>query len=422
MQETLEQFLMRNIQTGKIAEINAVAEKFYHVKPVNLPPEEKLKILCTVMQISAGDMDEIISKQSQVERTIKGHTFEVLFDLVMQHNGVKCEEIGGDTDYDRAVHGHTLQLKTPYMGGCSEGIVSYKTHKTHGAKSQEESFDYYHRVESFADYLVGLVSYQPFELMIVPKEKLPRVEDHTEYIASPLYLPLENSPWKNNFAQLGIDQDLKFLDEPLKPGENECLPQTSAWIDLKSDYVLRAIFIERNFRIWDMNMRGFIRECAINKLLKENLVARYPVSTTGLPRADKSDMVLKRRDGEYVRFQIKGLTWRGCNLAGKDTRIDCETQLSRGHVNDHPTQSRLYMATDFDYLLVAVDPPYSNMLSMSACNMQDYNWRFYCVPVEDLRRHPTYTRRLASHQYILYTELQRYRVDAEWFQQWAIEG
>ena len=43
----------------------------------------------------------------------------------------------------------------------------------------------------------------------------------------------------------------------------------------------------------------------------------------------------------------------------KNSIIDIETQLSRGRVNDHPTQSRLYHFTDFEYLILALDPSYA---------------------------------------------------------------
>ena len=42
---------------------------------------------------------------------------------------------------------------------------------------------------------------------------------------------------------------------------------------------------------------------------------------------------------------------------GKDSIIATETQLTRGRVSNHPTQSRLYLKTDFDYLILCVDPP-----------------------------------------------------------------
>lgn len=130
---------------------------------------------------------------------------------------------------------------------------------------------------------------------------------------------------------------------------------------------------------------------------------------------------MKNINNNYVRFQIKGLTWNGTALDGIKTTIDCESQLSRGRVNDHPTQSRLYKITDFENLIIAIDPPYSNTLSIQTFKRYDYRWNFYCIPMSKLRKHHVYTNRVASHQYISYKELQKYRMDSPWMNQWMSE-
>ena len=416
-----EDFLIRNIYGGRISEIIDIAEKFFDTKVGDLNPEIKADILCSVMCITRKDLDSVIANHSEVSRTIKGHAFEVVFDAMMTINDIHCIEVGGDTDVDRIVNDYSLQLKTPYVNGCSEGIVSYKTHKTHGAKSQTESVDYYHKVEDFADFLVGLVSYEPFTVLIVPKESLPRVSEHSNHIQSPMYLNIDNPATNNNFKQLDITRKMYFPTNLLSPTSNECLPISSELLQLKSDYILRAIFIKDNFRIWDMNMRGFIREHVLLKHLAAHRIKVYPTTITGLERPDKCDLVLKNINNNYVRFQIKGLTWNGTTLDGIKTTIDCESQLSRGRVNDHPTQSRLYKITDFENLIIAIDPPYSNTLSIQTFKRYDYRWNFYCIPMSKLRKHHVYTNRVASHQYISYKELQKYRIDSPWMNQWMSE-
>lgn len=410
-----------SIQSGRIREIIDVSEAVFQRKAGDLPPELKADILCSVMCITREDLDHIIADHAEVSRTIKGHAFEVVFDTIMAMNGVNCIEVGGDTDVDRVINGHTLQLKTPYVSGCSEGIVSYKTHKTHGAKSQTESIGYYHKVEDFADFLVGLVSYEPFTVLIVPKNALPEVQMHPGYIQSPMYLDKEDPATRNNFWQLGVAQRIHCPANLLPPADDECLPLSSKALQLKSDYILRAIFIRDNFRIWDMNMRGFIREHVLLQYLAAHGIRVYPPTVTGLDRADKCDFVLKDHRGDYVRFQVKGLTWRGAVFDGPDTMIDCESQLSRGRVNDHPTQSRLYKVTDFEYLIIAVDPPYANTLSLHTFGRNDYRWHFCCIPMSRLRKHHAYTNRVASHQYIPYRELQAYRIHEPWTSQWLPE-
>lgn len=170
-----------------------------------------------------------------------------------------------------------------------------------------------------------------------------------------------------------------------------------------------------------MNMRGFIREHILLKHLAAHRIKAYPTAITGLERSDKCDLVLKNLNHNYVRFQVKGLTWERTKLDGMNTTINCESQLSRGRVNDHPTQSRLYKVTDFENLIIAIDPPYSNTLSTCTFKKEDYRWNFYCIPMSQLRKHRIYTNRVASHQYILYKELQKYRIAPAWMNQWLAE-
>lgn len=415
---TFREYIETNSRSGRISEIISLTTKYYELPVSSLTTEQKLNALCFAQKISPQELDGVISKHSEVLRTVKGHVFEVVFDYIMAKNNVKCIEVGGDNDVDRSINGCSLQLKTPYVNGCEGSIISYKTHKTHGAKSELESMDYYHRVSDFADYLVGLVSYDPFNVLIIPKEKLPRVPNSFTHIQSPMYIETLNCPYLNNYHQIGIKTTLNYSSSEFSLSRNECLPNSSRAINVKSEFILRAIFIKENFRIWDMNMRGFIREKKFDSILKQHNVTSFPVNITGLERSDKCDLVLQNRNANYVRFQLKGLTWKGCKLDKGNAAIDCESQLSRGRVNDHPTQSRLYKTSDFEFLLISVDPPYSDSLSMAQYGTHDYNWHFFAIPMSRLRKHPSYPKRVFSHQMIPYNELMDYIVTDDWFSQW----
>lgn len=416
---TLQEYFISHITTGRIAEIGQAACSYYGASKYNdLSAEQKLEALCCALSVDAESLDSIINNHSEVKRTVKGHAFEIVFEKMMRHNHIACNDIGGDGDVDLIVNGIETQLKTPYVKGCSDGVVSYKTHKTHGAKSEQESYDYYHKVADFADYLIGLISYNPFQVIIKNKNNLPRVPGHDEYIQSPMFLDISQQQDVNNFKQLGITQELVFPQSLIVLDDKELLPSSSMDLEIKSEYILTAIFRPENFRIWDMNMRGFIREWALDHLFSTNNISVFPPTITGLERPEKSDCVLQKKTGEYIRFQVKGLTYSGCVFSGKDSRIDCETQLSRGRVNDHPTQSRLYKTSDFEYVIMAVDPPYSNRFSEEYFGCSDYNWSFYCVPVAALSTHKDFPNRISSHQYILYGELQQYRINNTWLSQW----
>lgn len=416
---TIEDFFKNKIKTGRIEEISNTATAYYEVKkPNDLSAQQKLKALCVAANITPSLLDKIISTNIPVLRTVKGHAFEIVFNKIMNINDILCEDIGGDGDVDLIVNGRTLQCKTPYINGCNETTVSYKTHKTHGAKSELESLDYYHQVTNFADYLVGLVSYEPFQVLIIPKKDLPRVSNSNSHIASPMFMPIKG-PYLNAFDKIGITKELSIPPSIVTPSSDELLPISANVMKLRSEYILEAIFRIENFRIWDMNIRGFIREAILNQMLAKNQIKVYHPMRLGLNRADKTDFVLKSKANKYVRFQVKGLTYNSCTLKGTNSIIDCETQLSRGRVNNHPTQSRLYMTSDFEYVIIAIDPPYSNQFSHECYNKDDYEWHFYCIPTTELRKHPTFSERVFSHQRIDYIKLQKYMIDEQWMDQWS---
>lgn len=415
----IQDYFSSHITTGRIAEIASAACNYYNCSTAKeLSPNQKLESLCTALAIDRLSLDEIIANSPEVKRTVKGHAFEIIFEKMLINNAISCTDIGGDGDTDLIVNNITLQLKTPYVNGCSENTVSYKTHKTHGAKSELESFDYYHKVSDFADYLVGLVSYEPFQVVIIPKNELPRVPDHDEYIQSPMYINIENGQYINDFNKLGISKSLVFPRSITTLDSNEILPLSASAMDVRSEYILEAIFRIENFRIWDMNMRGFIRERSLSNLFSQNSITVFPPTITGLDRPEKSDLVLQNKENNYIRFQVKGLTFSGCRFDGQNSRIDCETQLSRGRVNDHPTQSRLYKISDFEYVIMAMDPPYTNKYNLEYFGTPNYKWSYYCVPVAALSTHPTYTTRIASHQYIMFKDLLQYKINPEWLTQW----
>jgi hypothetical protein len=156
--------------------INSIIEKLEteHNKPISqLTTEVKLKGLCDALCLSNKDLDELIAFHSPVLRPVKGHCFEVAFQQVLSSNGYESQDVGGDGDVDLVVNGKELQLKTPNMSGTSSTQFEYKTHKTHGPKSEKESMDYYHKVSDFADYFVGLISYDPFKVFVIPKYYCP---------------------------------------------------------------------------------------------------------------------------------------------------------------------------------------------------------------------------------------------------------
>lgn len=214
--------------TGNISEIINALKKQYEVDSVKqLTERQKLDCLCYVLQFTDTQFDQLIALNSPVYRTVKGHVFEAIFDHLMYSCGQEVIEVGGDTGVDRIVNGQKLQLKTPTLAGTTSTQVQYKTHKTHGAKSELESFDYYYRKEKFADFLVGLISYSPLRIIFLSRDELPTHPESPEHIISPFTVGWTKHQGLNAFKLIGID-NIDLCSDHLRPDpEKELLPLCS---------------------------------------------------------------------------------------------------------------------------------------------------------------------------------------------------
>lgn len=162
----MREYLSETLHSANIADISESICRYFKVRNLaGIRTEDKLDALCIASDISREEMDEMIAYNPPAVRTIRGHAFEVIFSKILQINDIPHNDIGGDTEVDFEILGNTLQLKSPYVNGCRPGLMAYKTHKTHGAKSENESLGYYHLAEDFADYLVGLISYLQLQII-----------------------------------------------------------------------------------------------------------------------------------------------------------------------------------------------------------------------------------------------------------------
>ena len=397
-----------NFGTGRIGEIINGLEKSLGKKIREIPYDSKIKGICAAMQITPGELDDVIAKNSPVLRPVKGHCFEIYFDETLNQNNVSCEIVGGDSSVDRIVNNKSLQLKTPTLAGTKQNVVTYKTHNTHGAKSEQESMSYYHSEESFADYLVGLVSYQPERLIILKKKDLPRHGKDKRYIQSPFSVTWKEHLDLNNFTNLGVTKNITF---PSGDKKTPLFKKTAAEIginhlgSLADKLIVESIVSESNFRIWDMSIRGFLREQVFRKKADSSGIIVRKTENSAKNRTDKADFnIQKTKNSKKMEsVQIKGISTNNCKFFGLDSLIVTETQLTRGRVNNHPTQSRLYLRSDFQYLLLVLDPPISKL-----CNQQESRWEYYLIPESNLLSHSTFKNRLSSHQRFSYREMQKF--------------
>lgn len=410
--------------TGRIRDIISYLKTTYQVDSVKkLSAQVKLDALCEVIQFTPTQLDTLIVGNSPVLRTIQGHAFEIVFEHLVTANGNTYTFIGGDTNIDGTVNNNTLQLKTPYKSGTRGIVVSYKSHKTHGAKSEAESMEYYTKLSSFPDVLVGLISYSPFQVIFLRRNEIPTHPKDPDRILSPFTIKWEGHLGLNSFERIGITSfDITCIEDLIPVGENELLPKTATILQLRTDHILNTILMENNFRIWDMNIRGFAREFWFINLLLTQKIIYFDPKKVRLHRGDKADLALRlAEDKRYVFFQMKGVSINCCSFNGINSIVGVETQLTRGRVNDHPTQSRLYLDTDFDYLIVGLDPPLVQRYNLELEKQVPLHWEFYVLPVARLARHSKFLNRLKSVQSFRYQELQQYRVSSEWFAQWERE-
>lgn len=393
--------------TGRIGEVIAHLENTHKKKIEHIPAQAKLVALCESLQMAHTTFDRMISENSPVFRTVKGHAFESFFDELLRSNGYQVTEVGGDDAVDRIVSGKSLQLKTCTEAGTKGSNVQYKTHKTHGAKSEQESMDYYHKANHFADYLIGLVSYDPLRILVLEKSELPRHLHSKEHILSPFTLDWSHHKGLNAFNRIGVSLQNTTAAKP-QPGR-EALPLTSKKLGISSDVILNTILNKANFRIWDMAIRGFAREVIFQEMVAKNGIRMYKPSDLRAARADKADHALKMRIGNRF-IQMKGISTNNCDLGVPDPVIATETQLTRGRVNDHPTQSRLYLRTDFDFLVLGMDPPVVDMCRRASKTGSGLEWEFYLIPTINLDGHHKMTHRLKSLQKFSYSSLQQYKI------------
>ena len=406
--------------TGRIGEIMSALKTIHGVESTrDLSESVKLDALLTNLQLKASELDSIIADNSPVFRTIKGHAFEIVFEYLIQSSGFDVTDVGGDGNIDLIVNNLKLQLKTPYSAGTTDEIVQYKTHKTHGAKSERESMDYYHDVKEFADYLVGLISYEPLNIIFLDKAELPRHPKSKKHILSPFIIKWKKHKGLNNFKRIGIDKiDLTSRLHFPVDFRKELLPKSAASLNLTTNIILDTILFQSNFRIWDMAIRGWAREVAINNLFIANKINWVKPITVRKSRGDKSDFALKKKSRGYDFFQVKGVSTNNCSFKGEKSVIATETQLTRGRVNDHPTQSRLYLTTDFDYLILCVDPPLVKMFDKEIGIDKGLYWKYYCIPTKELEVHHVLKNRLKSLQSFNILEIEKYQISKEIFKKY----
>ena len=87
-------------------------------------------------------------------------------------------------------------------------------------------------------------------------------------------------------------------------------------------------------------------------------------------------------------------------------------------MNDHPTQSRLYLQSDFDFLILCLDPPLSRLFDSEIKENNGLYWRFFCIPTTELSVHSIFNNRLKSVQTFKMQEIGQYEIGSDFFEKY----
>ena len=142
-----------------------------------------------------------------------------------------------------------------------------------------------------------------------------------------------------------------------------------------TDYdIVKAITDEKNFRVWRQLIIGSIREFHFKKIATKNGIVLSPPKGFGRRENNKIDYVTNKG----LRLQVKGLT-KGISTPDL---LGCETQCSHGRI-----PNRLYKTTDFDYIVIVVDPGTisSEVATIKKISSNEYN--FVILPISQLPIH-----------------------------------
>lgn len=410
-----------------------------------------MQTLCHAMGVTAEQIDCTIAENQEVLRSVRGAVNESILTMVFQGTGSTMTTVGGDSDIDFIVNGHEAQVKGRNERGTNleQERVEFKVHRTHGrAVSLAAGVEYLPLAEEFPEFLVGLVRIVPFEVLILHStNEIPRHPDHGDRLMSPFRINdyTQHSAF-NAFSRLNVN----IGDDPLQyisSGSNTFFPLTGAVLaerlglsePLADEIILNSIYAPEHFRVWDMAIRGHLRETVFRDRLENLGVGVVDESTNDRVRAPYRDLTLREAStSNLVAFQVKGLTMGECDFDRGIVGVEVLTSHSS---STDELRSRLYLRAewptdetygpDFDHLLIALDPPSVDLLDGYSEESREERWEFYAVPVLSLRAHHTWGHRAAHNQYFRVRdgedsprwtvdrlEIQERRLDGDWYDHW----
>ena len=325
-------------------------------------------------------IDELVISDANILRPIKGAAFEILFDEVVEKY-LKCKiEPGiGDSDIDRTLVSSkvriTLQLKTCSMGTIIEDIqLGVSLHKTHGEERAPKNLYPIiwpcplceHEGENFPDFLIVL--HPKRGILIIPKDNIPEHKTYKGHFSDPAIFRWD-SEWLDRYDLLGFPElKGKYLERRSIPTQKK-LPKIAEIIKLTDNEIINMLLKRENFRILEMNLKGNLREPAMEKWLKTMGVSVTKPTGISYPKYDRITQKGKR-------IQIKGQSKGLCSISKKVIGVEVMGSHRQG-------ADRMYSDLDFDYLGLVIDPQYIP----DDIKLNKDTYHFCLIPLKELPLH-----------------------------------
>jgi len=325
-------------------------------------------------------IDDLVVSDANILRPIKGHAFEIIFDILAKNYFDINPKSGiGDSDTDRTITNKegkkiTLQIKTCALNTIQKNVrFAISLHKTHGLERRPNNLYPMkwpcpicpHEGEAFPDFLI--IQHPRKGILVVPKKEIPESNTYPGHYADPAYFSW-NSKWLNRWDLLGFSKFKgKSLERRSVPRQKK-LPKLAKIIHLTDEEIVAMWLRPENFRTIDMNLKGNLREPALEKYLKENNI-KTKKPDVPYPKYDRKTL-------NGIKIQIKGPSKAYSKKEENTLGVEVMGTHGKGAI-------RCYSEKDFDFLGFVIDPQYLNR--NLGLNLLYYHFCF--IPIEFLPLH-----------------------------------
>jgi hypothetical protein len=331
-------------------------------------------------------IDDLIMSDANIFRPIKGHAFEIKFDNIIKDNfkkdyeNVQIIEEGGDSDIDRILidknnNKHTLQLKTCTVNLTKpDESLGVSLHKTHGREKNPNNLYPFewpcphcnHFGDEFPEFLV--IQHPKKGVLIVPKNEIPEHKSYPGHFADPAIFNWY-SKWLNRWDLLGFPEYKNISLDHRNIEKQDKLPQVSNAVHLTDEQIIKMLLKPENFRVLQMNLKGNLREPAMEKwLIEKGINIKEPDHS--YPKYDRISVK------SNVRIQIKGPSKNLTDIHRDLIGVEVMGSHRKG-------SGRRYSETDFDYLGFVIDPVYID----KKFNLSQQKYHFCFIPTKSLPLH-----------------------------------